>query len=525
MVCYIVSFSFSWPSGYFDNGEPYGEVGPGALVVHSKTYARLSNISDEGTWVKDESFKVGGKLIARKKGDSAGKIMRSWRLLRRDKPEWFKKVQVYQQPSGFVDGVIQSWMIEDLAESVGPAVWQRDCFAAAFTASSRQSMFAGHQIPCTIAPKMTASLQLTDTDFAKSFKAAARLESEAIQMEERRKAKAENRRPDSKMGVEAMMQITVKAQEALEKANEDKRWVLAGMRRNFMLSYRPDLDKQQMVKSSEQAWAAEFPEGTSRLKSSWYEDRYQHLTETGAARPPEWKLIDGASDIADLVEWDYCEGKRLEDDEFVLEIDELEDGLQHHALDAQLFQLSPDLRRAALKLDLKMKSGDARAVMLKERQVKRQRRIELKRLKALEDPVWKQRLRLQLKNMSRREVLAAIVPAAGKPKAKAKSKAKAKAKSSGAIADGSSKMKQSMVAKMKNKLKDINKSLKKLKDKPADADAAADAAAPPPPPPEVPEGHLKGKVLRVVDEAAGVLHFGAQGKALRHLVESGTVHL
>jgi hypothetical protein len=32
-------------------------------------------------------------------------------------------------------------------------------------------------------------------------------------------------------------------------------------------------------------------------------------------------------------------------------------------------------------------------------------------------------------------------------------------------------------------------------------------------------------VLRVVDEAAGVLHFGAQGKALRHLVESGTVHL
>ena len=175
-------------------------------------------------------------------------------------------------------------------------------------------------------------------------------------MEERRKAKAEDRRPDSKMGVRAMMQITVKAQEALEQANADKNWVLAGMRRNFMLSYRPDLDKQQLVKSSEQAWAAEFPEGTSRLKSSWYEDRYQHLTETGAARPPEWKLVDGASDIADLIEWDYCEGKSLDDDEFVLEIDELADGVQHHALDAQLFQLSPDLRRAAMKLDLKMKT-------------------------------------------------------------------------------------------------------------------------------------------------------------------------
>lgn len=100
MVCYIVSFSFSWPSGYFDNGEPYGEVGPGALVVHSKTYARLSNISDEGTWVKDESFKVGGKLIVRKEGGSAGKIMRSWRLLRREKPEWFRKAHVASSPQG-----------------------------------------------------------------------------------------------------------------------------------------------------------------------------------------------------------------------------------------------------------------------------------------------------------------------------------------------------------------------------------------------------------------------------------------
>jgi hypothetical protein len=193
-----------------------------------------------------------------------------------------------------------------------------------------------------------------------------------------------------------------------------------------MLSYRPDLVKKQLVRSSEQAWAAELPEGTSRLKSSWYEDIYQHLTETGAARPPEWKLVDGASDIADLIEWDYCEGKSLDDDEFVLEIDELADGLQHHALDAQLFQLSPDLRRAALKLDLKMQTGDAKALMLKERQVKRQRRIELKRLKALEDPVWKQRLRLQLKNMSRRQVLAAIGQLLVSPRPKPRAKPKLK---------------------------------------------------------------------------------------------------
>ncbi len=129
----------------------------------------------------------------RLKGQSSGKLMVGWRKLRQEKPEWLQKVHVYQQPSGYVDSVVQSWITEDLAEIVGPGIFQRDCFAASFTQSSRSAMFSAHQLAAAIAPKMTASLQLTDTDFAKSCKAAAKMESEEIQMAERRLAKAEGR--------------------------------------------------------------------------------------------------------------------------------------------------------------------------------------------------------------------------------------------------------------------------------------------------------------------------------------------
>ncbi len=75
------------------------------------------------------------------------------------------------------------------------------------------------------------------------------------------------------MGPKGMMQITVRAQEHLEKENAEKNWVLAAMRRNFMLSWRTDVKAKKFVRSDSQEWAKELPEGTSRMRESWYEDR------------------------------------------------------------------------------------------------------------------------------------------------------------------------------------------------------------------------------------------------------------
>ena len=56
-----------------ESQEVIGSVGKGLLVVPGG-WARLSNISESGTWLSDESFKVGEKLITRTRGSSAGRI-------------------------------------------------------------------------------------------------------------------------------------------------------------------------------------------------------------------------------------------------------------------------------------------------------------------------------------------------------------------------------------------------------------------------------------------------------------------
>ena len=162
-------------AGWFDpDAEVQGQVAQGALVVHGKTHCRLSNISPQGTWVKSESYVYHNKEVKIIAGNSAGKLMLPWRRLRESNPELFEDLAVYQQPAGYVDSVILTWMVEEQAELFPQTLWQRDCFAAAFSEEAQAAMFLGHQLQTVIGPKMTASLQLTDTDFSKSFKAEAR---------------------------------------------------------------------------------------------------------------------------------------------------------------------------------------------------------------------------------------------------------------------------------------------------------------------------------------------------------------
>ena len=78
--------------------EIIGSVGKGLLVVPGE-WARLSNISESGTWLSDESFKVGGKVITRTQGSSAGRIMLPYRRLRQSHPELMSKIEIMQQPA------------------------------------------------------------------------------------------------------------------------------------------------------------------------------------------------------------------------------------------------------------------------------------------------------------------------------------------------------------------------------------------------------------------------------------------
>ena len=73
--------------------KPEGHVGKGLLVVPG-TWARPSNISDDGRWIKHEEFKVGSKTFVHGQGRSVGRILESWRQLRKDRPELFERIEV-----------------------------------------------------------------------------------------------------------------------------------------------------------------------------------------------------------------------------------------------------------------------------------------------------------------------------------------------------------------------------------------------------------------------------------------------
>ena len=100
---------------YLGQGDPWEKNWRGALVVKG-VHARLSNISDAGTWVEDEECEYGGKIYKRTAGKSAGQVLRSYVQLRKEHPEWFEELEVYSQPAAVLDSVIMKWMLEAQAK-------------------------------------------------------------------------------------------------------------------------------------------------------------------------------------------------------------------------------------------------------------------------------------------------------------------------------------------------------------------------------------------------------------------------
>ena len=162
---------------FFKEGEePKGKIGKSKLVLPG-AHACLSNISDDHRIIEDEAFVYGGKEWVRPAGSPVPKLMRAWVILRRENPEvrkMLEKIEVYQQPAGFVDNVVFSWMSKNQAKTCVGSVEQRDLFASPLSENGKAVSFLSHQIQTFIAGKMSAALQLTDTHFGFMIKACTR---------------------------------------------------------------------------------------------------------------------------------------------------------------------------------------------------------------------------------------------------------------------------------------------------------------------------------------------------------------
>ena len=126
---------------------------------------RDSNIDKGGFFIEDETFVVKNKTVLRRKGESAGVLMKSWRDLRdgddEDVRRWLSRVEVMQQPAAFADGVITSWICEMRLKHEGliTQVCVRDLFAGGLSASIQRMSYMTNQLRTYVAGKMTAVMQ------------------------------------------------------------------------------------------------------------------------------------------------------------------------------------------------------------------------------------------------------------------------------------------------------------------------------------------------------------------------------
>ena len=138
------------------------------------THARLKNISDDHKWIKTEKFKVGLKEKVHYAGDSAGNTMYNLVELRKQKPSLFEGLDIMQQPAAYVDEIIHAWALEHLSESFPCSLWQRDALATHCSEAAAKSCFWSQCLQCLIGGKMTAVMQLCDTDFSFLLKKSIR---------------------------------------------------------------------------------------------------------------------------------------------------------------------------------------------------------------------------------------------------------------------------------------------------------------------------------------------------------------
>ena len=204
------------------------------LVLAVGVRCRLSNISSDGRWLKDEQFRVRATDVQRKKGEKVGNIMQGWRDIRSNHPELLKGLSVTQQPAATMDNIIMSWVIEEEADEFPISYWQRDMLACGHSPETSGVLRTCNQMQTPIAGKMTTYLQLTDTDFAKQFKYYMRHKMDELRPRGQQQLLEKGMRETWRAELAHVAETIQYAHQQMVRENEEKRWVIAGLVRNGM---------------------------------------------------------------------------------------------------------------------------------------------------------------------------------------------------------------------------------------------------------------------------------------------------
>ncbi len=215
-------------------------------------YARLENISEEGTWLQDEKFQAGDKYYERKKGEKVGSRMQAWRKCRTESPELFQNIRVWQTPTAFQDGVAWAWQQEEESARFDCQVRIVDALATCWSPGSQERNFLSQCIQASVAPGCTPLCQVTDTGFAMPAKAAGREEHERQRRALHLKARMEKTAPIFKVGPRELLQTAQVMHVRMVQLNQSNKTVLAESRACGWFHWRPDCKAKLLRKADEE---------------------------------------------------------------------------------------------------------------------------------------------------------------------------------------------------------------------------------------------------------------------------------
>jgi hypothetical protein len=298
---------------------------------------------------------------------------------------------------------------------------------------------------CFIAGGCTPLLQVTDTDFAQSFKASVSQAQMELRQQCRQEAKLAGVKPTFSCGAKEILKIIRKAEALQQKRHEVKPWIIAACRRNGWLHWRPDFLNNRLADCRQQKWCEEHPEGSYRLPSRWIEERGMFVDSAGKPLKANYDEFSKAAKLAANAELEYCneegfawkpkclENKvTLPEEHAVIEFEaEGDDGTKDLA--SFVDQLPAKQRRRLKLVDLKvdiqsLKAKAASKIDESGKDVKMAKKSAQVLLQK-----GREMLAEKMKTMSRQEALAAMVCRAGtslKRKGNLKSKPSAKTKPS-----------------------------------------------------------------------------------------------
>ena len=250
------------------------------------------------------------------------------------------------------------------------------------------------------------------------------------------------------------------------------------------------------------------PLGSSRIPKEWLLNRFNHVKDGGKTiSEPIWSRMEGASELADLMEFSYHQKEQIEkaDLEAIdMHATESEDWIQ-----AGRFQLPLDLRKALAVRESTMDSAaKERRVKMKKKRKERKIRMEAKK-QITEDE--KEKIRQELQSKSRYEAMQAVEPAAktAKPSQIKKLAKKALLKHKHKALSAGKKAKKNMLKDEKRKM-----AVKILKDKKKEQHEAKEPVPPPLPPPEEPppiSASLPQGIFRITSDQCLPQLYGRQG--------------